>query len=247
MKVRPDREAGAEEMSQSRPVKKKAVSGSIDPRWPKSKVVRWLEFGAILAIIGLWWPDWLGAYGGGARVCLTPALPSFPPLLSYVGAVILLIACYQGIKDMGFHFKGVIVAGALCLAAAVASIAAQLLGLANLSLLFTGLAAVFAVGFLWFTIGKVAEITQERRTHVTWWAVLVLTGLTATVYLTGLYLFATGAAVGFAVMRAAIVLLTVTFALCRYGVHCYKTQTSIGAGFHEDPDNQYWAPARTGE
>lgn len=32
------------------PVKKRAVSGSIDPRWPKPKVVRWLEVGAVPAI-----------------------------------------------------------------------------------------------------------------------------------------------------------------------------------------------------
>lgn len=231
-------------MSQSRPIKKKAISGSIDPRWPKPKVVKWLEIGAMPAILGLWWPDWLGAYGAGGAAYLPPLLPPFPPLLTYVGAVILLGACYQGIKDMGHHFKGVKVTGALCVAAAVASIAAQLAGSPYASLLFTGLAAVFAAGFFWFTIGKVAEITQESRTRATWWAVLVLTVVTAAVYLSGLYLFATGAAIGFAVMRGAIVLLTATFVLCRYGVYCYKTQTSIGAGFLDDPDRQYWAAAR---
>ncbi len=228
-------------MSQPRPVKKKAVSGSIDPRWPKPKVVKWLEIGAIPAIVGLWWPDWLGAYGAGGDAHLTPM---FPPLLTYVGAMILLIACYQGIKEMGYHFKGVKITGALCVTAAVASIVLQLAGLSYASLLFTGLAAVFAAGFFWFTIGKVAEITQERRTRATWWAVLVLTAMTAVVYLSGLYLFATGAAIGFAVMRGGVVLLTATFALCRYGVHCYKTQTSIGAGFRDDPNRQYWAAAR---
>lgn len=230
-------------MSQSRPIKKKAVSGSIDPRWPKPKVVKWLEIGAVPAILGLWWPDWLGAYGGGDAAYLPPLLPPFPPLLTYVGAVILLVACYQGIKGMGYHFKGVKVAGALCVTAAVASIAAQLAGSPYASLLFTGFAAMFAAGFFWFTIGKVAEITQEGRTRVTWWAVLLLTVMTVVAYLLGLYLFATGATNGFAVMRVALVLLTTTFALCRYGVHCYKTQTSIGAGFRDDPDRQYWAAA----
>lgn len=231
-------------MTQSRPIKKKAVSGSLNPRWRKPKVVRWLEVGAIPAIVGLWWPDWLGSYGGGDAAYLPPLLSPFPPLPTYVGAVILLIACYQGIKDMGYHFKGVKVCGALCVSAAVASIVAQLAWSPYASLLFTGLAAVFAAGFFWFTIGKVAEITQESRTRATWWAVLVLTVATAAVYLTGLYLFATGAAIGFAVMRGAIVLLTATFGLCRYGVYCYKTQTSIGASFRDDPDRQYWAAAR---
>jgi hypothetical protein len=221
-----------------RPVKKKAISGSIDPRWPKSKVVKWLEVGAVPAILGL------GAYTPGSARTIPPQVPAFPPLLTYVGAVILLVACYQGIKGMGFHFKGVVISGALCLASAVASVVLQLFGLSYLSLLSTGLAAVFAAGFFWFTIGKVAEVTQETRTRFTWWAVAVLTVVTAAVYLTGLYLFAFGnASAGFSVMRWGIVLLTATFGFCRYGVHCYKTQTSIGAAFKAEPDEQYWATA----
>lgn len=226
-----------------RPVKKKAVSGSIDPRWPKPKVVKWLEFGAIPAIVGLWFPDWLGAYADGSAPYIPPLLAPFPPLVTYVGAVVLLIACYQGIKNMGFHFKGVVVSGAFSIAFAAASVVVQLLGLSYLSLLFTGLAAVFAAGFFWFTIGKVAEITQERRTRITWWAVAGFTAATAAVYLTGLYLYATGGPAGFTLLRVGVALLTVTFGLCRYGVHCYKTQTSIGAGFRSAPDEQYWAAA----
>ena len=224
-----------------RPVKKKAVSGSIDPRWPKPKVVRWLEVGAIPAIVGLWLPDWLGGYAPKGAATLPPHLPAFPPVVAYVGALILLIACYQGIKDMGSHFAGVKASGALCLVAAAASVGLQLAGLNVASLLATGLAAVFAAGFFWFTIGKVAEITQETRTRITWWAVAVATLLTAGVYLSGLYLYATGVAAGFALLRAGVALLTVDFLLCRYGVHCYKTQSSIGATFSEAPDEQYWA------
>jgi hypothetical protein len=115
------------------------------------------------------------------------------------------------------------------------------LGSRYLSLLFVGLAAVFATGALWFTIGKVADITQETRTRITWWAIAVSTGVTAVVYLTGLFHFANGSPFGFTLLRVGVVLLTVTFGLCRYGVHCYKTQTSIGAGFRSDPDEQYWA------
>jgi hypothetical protein len=80
---------------------------------------------------------------------------------------------------------------------------------------------------------------------VTWWAVAVATVATAVVYLFGLYLFATSAHdVGFLLLRAGVVLLTIDFALCRYGVHCYKTQTSIGAAFRRNPDDQFWATAR---
>jgi hypothetical protein len=227
--------------SSNRPVKKKAVSGSIDPRWPKPKVVRWLEIGAIPTIVGLWVPDWLGAYAHGSAPYIPPLLPPFPPLLVYVGAVILIVGCYQGVKGMGSAFRGVVVSGGLGVTFAVASVAAQLFGQSYLALLLTGLAAVFATGALWFTIGKVADITQETRTRFTWWAIAVLTVLTAVVYLGGLYLFAMGIAIGFTVLRLGVVLLTITFGFCRYGVHCYKTQTSIGAGFSSAPDEQYWA------
>jgi len=132
----------------TRPVKKKAVSGSIDPRWPKPKVVKWLEIGAIPAIIGLWFPDWLGAYGQGSFPYIPPLLAPFPPLVVYVGAVILIIGCYQGVKDMGFHFKGVVVSGGLGVLFALGSVVAQLFGQSYLSLLLTGLAAVFATGAL---------------------------------------------------------------------------------------------------
>lgn len=226
----------------SRPIKKKPIAGSINPRWPKPKVVAWLEFGAIPAIVGLWFPDWIGAYGVGSAPYLPPLLPPFPPVVTYVGAVILLVACYQGIKGMGLHFRGVVVSGGLALVAAAASVIAQLLGQSALSLLFTGLAAVFSAGFFWFTIGKVAEITQETRTRRTWWAVAGFTLATAVVYLTGVYLYAfVGISTAIPVLRVGIVLLTATFGLCRYGVHCYKTQTSIGAGFSSAPDEQYWA------
>lgn len=51
-------------------LKKRVVSGSIRPRWPKARVLRWLEWGAIPTILGLWLPDWVGGYaaadaGGG--------------------------------------------------------------------------------------------------------------------------------------------------------------------------------------
>lgn len=42
--------------------KKKVISGQIDPRWPKPRVVKWLELGAIPAIVGMWIPDWAGQY-----------------------------------------------------------------------------------------------------------------------------------------------------------------------------------------
>lgn len=228
-----------------RVVKKRAVSGSLEPRWPKPRVVRWMEIGAIPAVVGLWLPDWLGSYGPPGARGLSGGLPALPPLLTYVGAVILLVACYQGIKNMGVHFRGVIVSGALSVTFAAASLAFQLLGLEVLSLLCTGLAAFFASGFLWFTIGKVAEISQETRTRVTWWSVAVLAVVSLGIHGFGTYAFATGSQeLGLAVLRAGVLMFTLTFIACRYGVHCYKTQTSIGAGFSSAPDDQFWAAAK---
>lgn len=230
-------------MTAHSPVKKTAVSGSIDPRWPKNRIVRWLESGAALAIVGLWLPDWVGAYAATGSVWLLAALPPFPPLLTYIGAGALFVACYQGVKGMGAHFRGVVMSGAAALLFAAGSIIAQLAGSAVFSLALTGFAAVSATGALWFTIGKVAEITQETRTQRTWMAIPVLTGLTAVVYLGGLGFVSAGSPGGYVLVRAGIALLTVTFVVCRYGVHCYKTQMTIGAGFVNDPDDQYWARA----
>jgi hypothetical protein len=231
-------------MVTNRPVKKSAVSGSIAPRWPKQRVVTWLTAGATLAITGLWWPDWLGAYGHGAVPYIPPLISPQPPLLTYVGATVLLVACYQGIKGMGSHFRGVMIAGALSLASATASIVWQMLGIDVLSLLSTGLAAVFASIFLWFTIGKVADIAQETRTRVAWLAIAGFTLASAIAYLSGLYLFMGGATEnGLLVMRGGIVLLTVNYSICAYGIYCYKTQTSIGAGFSIEPDRQFWVSA----
>jgi hypothetical protein len=226
-------------------VKKSVVNGSLWPRWPKPRVVRWLELGAIPALVGLWLPDWAGAYAG--KAAWLSAVPAFPPLLTYLGAVILLKACAEGIKDMGGHYLALRVSGGLALAFAAASLVLHFLipssprvGLA-LTLLAVGLAAFFATGFFWFTIAKVAEITVEARTARTRQAVAVA-GVVA-LLLGGATVL--GVLVGDdrwpLLLRATVVAFTVAFGLCRYGVHCYKTQRSIGATFSADPAEQFWA------
>ena len=42
------------------------------------------------------------------------------------------------------------------------------------------------------------------------------------------------------VLRACVVLFTGAFLACRYGVYCYRAQTSIGAAFAAAPDEQFW-------
>lgn len=228
--------------------KKKVVSGFIRPRWPKPKVVHWLEVGAVPAILGLWLPDWASGYIAEAGLPSGP-LPgfAFPPVLVFVGALILLKACWEGIRDMGWHFTALRISGILAVALAGLSLPAHFLRHGTTGdwwfaaeILSIGLAAFFATGFFWFTIAKVAEITVETRTLVTKIAVAVF-NLTA---------LAAGAATVAAIvlnstlwadlLRLTLVLFTIAFALCRYAVHCYKTQKSIGATFATAPDEQFW-------
>lgn len=227
--------------------KKKVISGAIAPRWPKTRVVRWLELGAIPALVGLWFPDWVGGYAQafGAGTAL-PFRIAFPPLLTYVGAVILLVGCAQGIRRMGWHFWALTVLGALAVGFAGLSVALHF-GLGPdpdatfaLLVLSIGLAAFFASGVLWLTIAKVAEITTETRTTLTKQVVLAgaILGLGSIVI--GAVQVLSGSETWPIWLRIAVGLFSVTFVACRYGVYCYKTQRSIGAAFVRRPEEQFW-------
>jgi len=228
--------------------KKTVVSGFIQPRWTKPRVVKWLEVGAIPAIVGLWLPDWSGAYIAEASgtESLLPGF-AFPPVLVFIGAVILLKACWEGIRDMGWHFTGLRISGIVAVVLAGLSLPLHYLRSGTggdpyfaAEILSIGLAAFFATGFFWFTIAKVAEITVETRTEITRIAVLAVNFVA----------LAAGAATVIAILfnsdlwpdllRGTLVLFTVAFLLCRYAVHCYKTQKSIGATFAVAPDQQFW-------
>lgn len=223
------------------PKKKQIISGTIQPRWPKDRVVHWLELGAIPAVVGLWFPDWIGAYLPLAAWHIPPRLGAFPPLLAYAGVLVLLKACYEGIRDMGWHFRGVQISGGLALVFAVVSVIAQLAGFFPWAIAAAGGAAFFAAGFFWFTTGKIAQITQETRTAVTFQAEWALAVVSVVVFSVGAWQYGSGAFAAAAVwLRVGVVLFTLTFLACRYAVHCYKTQTSIGARFAVDPDEQYW-------
>ncbi len=223
---------------------KKSVSGSIKSRWPKPRVVKWLEIGAVPALLGLWLPDWVGGYhdlfnGIGKWY-------SLPPLLTYIGAVILLVACAQGVKDMGYHYRGVLISGVSAVAFAGISVVTHLLiSRAPLVLLAatigsSTLALFFGTVFFWFTIEKVAEITTEARTYWTGKIVAVL-GITALVAgILAVVLLLTGSTFWYIAIRASVSLTTLAFAACRYGVYCYKTQKSIGATFAVPPAEQFW-------
>jgi hypothetical protein len=227
---------------------KEQIIGSIKPRWPKKRVVKWLEWGAVPAILGLWIPDWSGEY----IKMLSNSHDSyisylvFPPVITFIGAVILFKGCTEGIKDMGWHYKGALWSGWIAIAFAGLSLIWNFLIQQNpvifsaLTILSIGLAAFFASGILWLTILKVAEISVESRTSRTSNIILVL-GITALIsgavsviliyFQHPLFVF---------FLRLTVVLFTIVFGFCRYGVYCYKTQKSIGAGFTSPPDEQFW-------
>lgn len=211
-------------------VKKKVVSGFIRPRWPRTKVVKWLEIGAVPAIVGLWIPDWVGGYAhifqatDRHRVVEFP----FPPFLTYFGAVILMKACLEGIRDMGMHYRAARILGILSIAFAIVSIPLHLAAAGPnywfaLEILSIGLAAFLGTGVLWITVIKVAEITMESRTRTTAHVILVL-NTAALVAGAGAVLNILLGAPGWPLfLRIAVTLFTAAFAACRYGVHCYRT------------------------
>ncbi|GHU62383.1 hypothetical protein FACS189445_5340 [Spirochaetia bacterium] len=232
-------------MAQSKTVKKKAaISGFIHPRWPKDRVVKWLTIGAYPTILGVWFPDWLGAYSTGTSFVIPPLLPALPPFLTYIGALLLLKATWEGIRDMGWHFRGLQIAGILCVLSAGLSLGLVLLGFKLASLAAVELAFYFGVGFMWFTTLKVGEISQEHRTKITALLILIFDNITLFIHIAGLvFLGLEKTTGGFLILRLWAVSQTITFFLCVYSVHCYKTQTSIGAKFAVSPDEQFWVSA----
>lgn len=229
-------------------LKKTVIHGSIQPRWKKTRVVKWLEIGAIPAIVGMWFPDWAGQYihrMSGSDYAFPPSL-AFPPVIVYIGALILWKACLEGAKDMGWHYRGIQISGSLAVLCAGLSVVSHFFiqpGSAvafAVTILFIGLAAFFATGFFWFTIAKVAEITTETRTEVTKWIVLIV-DITALAIggITVLSILA-GSGKWPVLLRLTVFAFTVAFLFCRYAVYCYKTQKSIGADFVAPPEEQFW-------
>lgn len=170
----------------------------------------------------------------------------FPPVITFIGAVILFKGCSEGIKNMGWHYKVAVWSGWIAIVFAGLSLLWNFLIQQNpvifiaLTILSIGLAAFFATGILWLTILKVAEISVETRITRTGNIILVL-GITALIsgaVAVVLIYFQHQLLVFF--LRLTVVLFTIVFGFCRYGVYCYKTQKSIGAGFTSPPDEQFW-------
>lgn len=226
--------------------KKRVVAGSIRPRWSKARVLRWLEWGAVPALLGLWLPDWVGGYAAAWEgVPAGPLAVPFPPVVTYAGAVVLFVGCLRGIEDMGRHYRAARLLAGLAVAAAGASLVLHF-GVDGpgpvfaAELLAVGLAAAFGTGVLAITIAKVAEIATETRARRARDAVVLLGAAATLAGGVAVALAAAGSPEWPLALRACVVLFTAAFLACRFGVWCYRAQTSIGAAFAAAPDKQYW-------
>jgi len=217
-------------------------------RWPKHKVVKWLELGAIPALIGLWIPNWIEGYirlfSFGTSEGIFTA--TFPPVITYIGVLILFKASTEGIKNMGIHYKRAVLSGIISVILAVLSVVTHFLISKNplvfgvITLLTIGFAAFFSLLFLWNTLAKVAEISAESRTRKIRDIVLLNSIIALVCWIAAIVLVSFSNPLFAIVIRLAQILFTVTILFCRYGVYCYKTQKSIGAVFASPPDNQFW-------
>jgi len=228
-------------------VRKKVVSGSIGPRWSKAKVAKWLEIGAIPAIAGLWLPDWVGGYANFFQTGDAYHFPkiAIPPVLTYVGALILIKVCLEGIRDMGRYYRAAQILGLSAIVLALASVPLHFAARKPdvwfaLELLSIGLAAFLGGCVLWVTIAKVAEITMETRTLMTRNAVLALNSAALVTGACAVLQVLRGAPTWTGWLRAAVIFFTAAFIACRIGVHFYRTQKYIGAAFARPPEEQYW-------
>lgn len=227
---------------------KRHIRGTIKPRWAKPKVVKWLEWGAVPAIVGLWLPNWLDGYSQllSQGEYIQKHSFAFPPIVSYIGALILFKACTEGIKDMGYHYKGAVVSSLIAIIfAALSFVFHFLIGLNTelfgaLTIATIGLAAFFSATVFWFTLGKVAEIADETRAHITKRAILITNIAALTSGVASVILIYIQNLNFILALRITVVLFTITFLLCRYGVYCYKTQKSIGATTPVETDEQFW-------
>lgn len=225
-------------------VQKKVVSGSIHPRWTKSRVVRWLQIGGLGAAAGLWLPDWAGGYIAWSHAGNGPLAVPFPPVLAYIGAAILCKGCLESIRDMGWHYRAARAMATLATWLAVASFGWQCVvenrgpSLAML-LVSIGLTAFSVTCVVWLTTAKVAEIAGDPRARVSQDIVLALNlaalGATA---VAALAVVSDGPWETW--LRVAVTLFTAALLGCCYGAYSYQQQTSIGAAFAFAPDDQFW-------
>ncbi|VAX23816.1 hypothetical protein MNBD_NITROSPINAE04-2584 [hydrothermal vent metagenome] len=225
-------------------LEKKQMSGFIQPRWMKAKCVRFWEIGAIPAILGLWFPDFVGQY---AHMMAGEANYAFPPVITYVGALFLFAACVHAIEDMGIHFKVATVCGWVMIAFAGLSVVFHFMItpeniniMLALTILCIGLAAYMATTMFYAVIAKAAELGMETRMIMDRNVVLVFNHaaiLAGAASVVAIYLQAD---IWLILLRLCVILFTVAWIACRTAVYFFKTDNSLGVFFTKPPDEQFW-------
>ena len=132
----------------------------------KALVTTLLWVGAVLAIAGLWWPNWIGALAGGATPFL--GLPTFrTPLVTYFGYIILWVACIMvvGIRDSASGLAGWVGLASVILAVLSSVLAQAGISSAVVLLIFT-VTSFLATLFIYWTMAKVTEIKRMVKRAV---------------------------------------------------------------------------------
>jgi len=206
----------------------------------KSLVVTLLWIGAVLAIVGLWFPNWVRALAGSVDPLFVFALFK-TPVITYIGAIVLWIGCLLGVKDMGKHFTYVLWFGIGAILSAVISWILALLGVMSpIILLFIGVAAFLATIFMYWTFDKVEEIILDKmeghvKRIVLWLDVLgILVGAIAVI----VGLFASQYMVMLIYITLAV--FTVDWIVACIGVYRYQVEKRLAGEFAAPPEEQVW-------
>lgn len=206
----------------------------------KSLVVTLLWVGAILAIVGLWFPNWVRALAGSEAPLFGFALFK-TPVLTYVGAIVLWLGCLLGVWGMGKHSRYVFWLGISTVVAAIISWVLALVGvLPSAVLLFVGIAAFLATLFIYWTFDKVEEIIQDKvvgrvkRVVLGMNFVAIILGVSAVVV--GLF------SIGYMVplIYATVAAYTLTWLIAGIGIYRYQTEKRLAGEFAAQPEEQVW-------
>src|SRR3972149_5533188 len=124
--------------------------------------------GAVLAIAGLWWPNWIEALVGQQSPFLDLALFR-TPVISYLGYIILWIACIMvvGLKGAASDYGAPGWVGLASVAIAIiSSVMAHLGASPSIILLLFTIAAFLASLFIYWTMEKMVEIKRMAKRTV---------------------------------------------------------------------------------
>ena len=126
----------------------------------KALVTVMLWGGAVLAIAGLWVPNWIAALAGGGNPFLGLAIFR-TPVITYLGDIVLWLACILvlGIQGIGSGYITWVGLSSIVIAI-TSSVLAQVRASPSLILLLITIAAFLATFFIYWTLEKIEEIRR---------------------------------------------------------------------------------------